>query len=147
MLIMPAVSSKASVKKENMKKAYTRNKRSSSPAIQDDGTMVYAVFEKNRRLPKNTIHARQCSQIRIGTDFSGIEAPLLSLRRLNERFGLEKPIDFVHKFSCDINKTCRAVSQATFAPEIYYEDQNLFDIKNCCGRQFFSKMFGRQKIF
>ena len=52
--------------------------------------------------------------IRIGTDCSGIEAPIQALQKLG--------IPFKHVFSSDIDKYCRESILANYEPEILYED-------------------------
>lgn len=52
--------------------------------------------------------------ISIGTDCSGIEAPIEALKQLN--------IPFKHKWSCEIDKFARQSILANSSPEIMYED-------------------------
>ena len=52
--------------------------------------------------------------ITIGTDCSGIEAPIEALKQLN--------IPFQHKWSCEIDKFARQSILANYEPEILYED-------------------------
>lgn len=52
--------------------------------------------------------------ITIGTDCSGIEAPIEALKQLN--------IPFIHKWSCEIDKFARQSILANSPPEIMYED-------------------------
>lgn len=52
--------------------------------------------------------------ITIGTDCSGIEAPIQALKQLG--------IPFVHKWSCEIDKYARQSILANYEPEILYED-------------------------
>ena len=52
--------------------------------------------------------------IRVGTDCSGIEAPIQALLNLK--------IPFTHVFSCDIDPYCRESIKANYSPEILYED-------------------------
>ena len=52
--------------------------------------------------------------LRIGTDCSGIEAPIEALKQLN--------IPFQHKWSCEIDKFARQSILANYEPEILYED-------------------------
>jgi DNA (cytosine-5)-methyltransferase 1 len=61
------------------------------------------------------------SSIRIGTDCSGMEAPIQALKNLNLK------ID--HKFSCDINKHARATIKANFPHGMMYEDLTKRDNK------------------
>jgi DNA (cytosine-5)-methyltransferase 1 len=51
--------------------------------------------------------------IRIGTDCSGIEAPIQALKNMN--------IDFRHIFSSDIDKFCIKSIKENYSPEILYE--------------------------
>ena len=55
---------------------------------------------------------RSC--IRVGTDFSGLDAPLLAFRRL------ELPVR--HVFSSDSQETCRKVIAHTHKPDVIYTD-------------------------
>lgn len=52
--------------------------------------------------------------ITIGTDCSGIEAPIQALKQLG--------IPFQHKWSCEIDKFARQSILANYQPEILYED-------------------------
>jgi DNA (cytosine-5)-methyltransferase 1 len=52
--------------------------------------------------------------IRVGTDCSGIEAPIQALKQL--------AIPFKHVFSCDIDKYCRESILANYDPEILFTD-------------------------
>jgi DNA (cytosine-5)-methyltransferase 1 len=52
--------------------------------------------------------------IRIGTDCSGIEAPIQALQQLN--------IPFQHKWSCEIDKFARQSIEANYKPEKMYLD-------------------------
>lgn len=53
-------------------------------------------------------------KLRVGTDCSGIEAPIQALTNLK--------INFKHYFSSDIDKYCRESIKANYEPEILYED-------------------------
>lgn len=50
----------------------------------------------------------------IGTDCSGIEAPVQALLQLG--------IEFQHKWACDIDKFARQSIQANYTPDVLYED-------------------------
>ena len=50
----------------------------------------------------------------IGTDCSGIEAPIEALKQMK--------VPFVHKWSCDNDKFVRMSIEANYKPEIMYED-------------------------
>lgn len=52
--------------------------------------------------------------ITIGTDCSGIEAPIEALKQLG--------IPFQHKWSCEIDKFARQSIRANYEPEMLYED-------------------------
>ena len=52
--------------------------------------------------------------IRVGTDFSGLDTVLLSLKHLG--------VAFVHLFSCDIAEDCRRLIQCQHAPKFLYTD-------------------------
>jgi DNA (cytosine-5)-methyltransferase 1 len=54
------------------------------------------------------------SKLRVGTDCSGIESPLVALQRLN--------YPFHHFFSSEIDKNCRDVIEMNFDPDHIYED-------------------------
>lgn len=57
--------------------------------------------------------------IKIGTDCSGIEAPIQALIRLG--------VDFEHVFSSDIDKHVKKVSESIYKPSIFYDDLMLRD--------------------
>ena len=52
--------------------------------------------------------------LKIGTDCSGIEAPIQALKQLK--------IPFIHKWSCEIDKYTRESIKANYSPEVLYED-------------------------
>jgi DNA (cytosine-5)-methyltransferase 1 len=52
--------------------------------------------------------------LRIGTDCSGIEAPIEALKQLG--------IPFEHKWACEIDRFARTSILANYQPEIIYED-------------------------
>ena len=52
--------------------------------------------------------------LRIGTDCSGIEAPIQALKQLG--------IPFEHKWACEIDRFARTSILANYQPEIIYED-------------------------
>jgi DNA (cytosine-5)-methyltransferase 1 len=52
--------------------------------------------------------------VKIGTDCSGMEAPIQAIRNLG--------INYEHKFSCDINEHARATIKANFPHGTMYED-------------------------
>jgi DNA (cytosine-5)-methyltransferase 1 len=54
------------------------------------------------------------SSIKIGTDCSGIEAPIMALELMN--------IKYEHLFSSDIDKNCREVIKMNYNPKIIYEN-------------------------
>lgn len=58
--------------------------------------------------------------IRVGTDCSGIEAPIQALKNLG--------IPFKHVFSSDIDPYCRQSILANYNPDILYEDMTTRDI-------------------
>lgn len=57
--------------------------------------------------------------IRIGTDCSGIEAPIQALLQLE--------IPFEHAFSSDIDKWCKKSIMANYEPQIFYDDMTMRD--------------------
>lgn len=59
--------------------------------------------------------------IRIGTDCSGIEAPIIALQEMN--------IPFIHEFSSEIDKHCIATIKANFNPNIIFGDINQRKLK------------------
>jgi DNA (cytosine-5)-methyltransferase 1 len=52
--------------------------------------------------------------LKVGTDCSGIEAPIQALKKLG--------IPFIHEFSCDNDKYVRKSIEANYSPNHYYED-------------------------
>lgn len=63
--------------------------------------------------------------LRVGTDCSGIEAPIVALRQMG--------IPFVHEFSSEIDRHCIATIKANFTPRIIFGDmtkRRLRDIPN-----------------
>lgn len=52
--------------------------------------------------------------LRIGTDFSGIEAPLIALRKLG--------VAYVSVFACDNNGACKKIIKHCFNPQFLYAD-------------------------
>ena len=57
--------------------------------------------------------------IRVGTDCSGIEAPIQALKNLG--------IPFKHVFSSDIDPYCRESILANYDPDILYDDMTTRD--------------------
>ena len=53
--------------------------------------------------------------IRVGTDCSGIEAPIVALELLSD-------LPFVHLFSSEIDENCRKVIQMNYSPQKMYKD-------------------------
>jgi site-specific DNA-cytosine methylase len=62
---------------------------------------------------KGTLH--------VGTDCSGLEAPLLALRRL--------AVPFRHRFASEINSCARRVLLANFAPDYLYHDVTMRSVR------------------
>lgn len=60
--------------------------------------------------------------IRVGTDCSGIEAPIEALKQLS--------IPFEHKFSCEIDKYARESIKANYSPEILFTDMTTRKLKD-----------------
>ncbi|NDE15975.1 DNA (cytosine-5-)-methyltransferase [bacterium] len=60
--------------------------------------------------------------LRVGTDCSGIEAPIVALRQLK--------IPFIHEFSSEIDKHCIATIRANFQPRIIFGDIMERDIRD-----------------
>lgn len=60
--------------------------------------------------------------LRVGTDCSGIEAPIQALNQLK--------IPIKHVFSCDIDKYCRESIEANYDPEILFEDMRQRKVKD-----------------
>lgn len=54
------------------------------------------------------------NNIRVGTDCSGIEAPIIALKYLN--------LDFIHEFSCDNDSFVKKTILYNFSPNKYYDD-------------------------
>jgi len=59
--------------------------------------------------------------LRVGTLFSGIETPILALERMG--------IPFEHAYSCEIDRSCRLVIAARFAPLALFGDIEKVDAK------------------
>jgi DNA (cytosine-5)-methyltransferase 1 len=71
------------------------------------------------------------SFLRVGTDCSGIEAPIQALKQLN--------ISYSHEFSCEIDKFCKKSIEANYGdlkietskePKIFFEDMTNREIKD-----------------
>jgi DNA (cytosine-5)-methyltransferase 1 len=60
--------------------------------------------------------------LRIGTDCSGMEAPIVALQQLR--------IPFSHEFSSEIDTHCIATIQANFTPKIIFGDMKTRDIRD-----------------
>jgi DNA (cytosine-5)-methyltransferase 1 len=60
--------------------------------------------------------------LRVGTDCSGIEAPIQALKALK--------IPFKHVFSCEIDKYCIESIKANYEPEIIYKDITKRNVSN-----------------
>jgi len=61
-------------------------------------------------------------KIKIGTDCSGMEAPIQAIRNLE--------VEFDHTFSCDVNGHARATIEANFPHGLMYHDLTKRDNKN-----------------
>jgi len=59
--------------------------------------------------------------IKVGTDCSGMEAPIQAIRNLG--------VNFEHTFSCDFNPNCRATIEANFPHALMYNDLTKRDNK------------------
>lgn len=60
--------------------------------------------------------------LRVGTDCSGIEAPIVALKQLG--------VPFSHEFSSEVDKHCVATIRANFAPKIIFEDMTKRHVKD-----------------
>lgn len=60
--------------------------------------------------------------LRVGTDCSGIEAPIVALRKLK--------IPFTHEFSSEIDERCIATIRANFEPTIIFGDMTERKVKD-----------------
>ena len=60
--------------------------------------------------------------IRIGTDCSGIESPIVALKKLK--------VPFEHKFICDMNPKCKKTIMVNFKPELFVDDMLTRDIND-----------------
>lgn len=60
--------------------------------------------------------------LRVGTDCSGIEAPIVALQQLK--------IPFSHEFSSEIDKHCIATIRANFNPKIIFGDMRVRKLKD-----------------
>jgi len=84
-------------------------------------------FELDKELrPRDTKYSDEADTfftqsriLRVGTDCSGIEAPLQALENLK--------VQYVHKFSCDNDKQVRQSIKANFNPEVVYDDITVRD--------------------
>ena len=54
------------------------------------------------------------SSIKVGTDCSGLEAPILALKGAG--------IKYRHVFACDNNKDARTTIEANSKPELFYDN-------------------------
>jgi DNA (cytosine-5)-methyltransferase 1 len=54
------------------------------------------------------------SELKIGTDCSGIEAPIMALQVMS--------IPHIHQFSCEIDESAKESIKANYAPSIQYDD-------------------------
>ncbi len=52
--------------------------------------------------------------IKIGTDCSGIDAPIEALKQMKSKY--------IHEFSCDNNKYCKQSIFANHKPKIFFDD-------------------------
>ena len=59
---------------------------------------------------------KNIKKIRVGTDCSGIEAPIVALKNMG--------VNFTHIFSSEINKYCIKSIKANFEPDIIYENMS-----------------------
>jgi len=59
--------------------------------------------------------------IKVGTDCSGIDTPIIAMKRLG--------VDFNHVFSCEIDHHARHAVEHNFSPEIMYKDITTRDNK------------------
>lgn len=57
--------------------------------------------------------------LKIGTDCSGIEAPIQALKQMK--------IKFSHEFASDIDENCRKSIEANYKPKILYSDMTKRD--------------------
>lgn len=62
------------------------------------------------------------SPLRVGTDCSGIEAPIMALTQLT--------VPFVHEFSSEIDKHCIASIRANYDPKIIFGDMTKRKLKD-----------------
>jgi DNA (cytosine-5)-methyltransferase 1 len=60
--------------------------------------------------------------LRVGTDCSGIEAPIQALQQLG--------IPFRHEFSCEKDKHCRDSIKANYNPRYLYDDMTTRDVRS-----------------
>lgn len=88
---------------------------------------------KNIINKKNTLNINTKKIIRIGTDCSGIEAPIQALIKYNkylEDLG-KNTIEFKHCFSSEIDKYCIQSIKANYKPDIIFDDiknRNINDV-------------------
>jgi len=72
--------------------------------------MKKSYMDYTKLLPKVTVK----KPLLIGTDCSGIEAPIQALELLK--------IPYIHKFSSEIDKKTKSLLECNYAPEIIYDD-------------------------
>jgi len=60
--------------------------------------------------------------LRVGTDCSGIEAPIVALKQLG--------VPFSHEFSSEVDKHCVATIKANFSPKIIFNDMTKRNVKD-----------------
>ncbi len=68
-------------------------------------------------VPRKSNKCRALKVVRLGTDFSGMDAYALACTTLN--LGRTR---IRHEFACDSNKACRALLKHKFNPRIIYTD-------------------------
>ena len=92
----------------------------------EHSTIVKVEKEANAKLMDLRVPHVQCAtendnkkssdELKIGTDCSGLEAPLFALRNIG--------VDHRLKFSCDNDPEVRKNHEANFTPEVFYPDIN-----------------------
>ena len=77
-------------------------------------------FQGNPLASENATPAPKSNSLRVGTDCSGMEAPIQALRNLG--------VSFTHVFSSDNDEKVRKTIRANYPPEILYKDITKRDV-------------------
>jgi DNA (cytosine-5)-methyltransferase 1 len=84
-------------------------------SIKSDKKLFHDIYNyKTENIKPETIILEQYNMIRIGTDCSGIDAPIQALQQLK--------IPFEHKWACEKDQYARQSIKANYNPEMMFED-------------------------